>query len=333
MLDFGVRRMPRGLALLRASVMTSRDLDAVLEVVEAVWASDVDTGDMSDQTFDRYLALVGQFTGFAQANGITTLDGSLQVYEAWLLAWGRDRSGHPCPPGLSVRHLRSCAVRALFHTARTLGLTTLTPAYQSRELGAAARKGRSLNEAEADILRSVATTYQHTRLATAAAVGLAGGGSADIASMGPEHVDLDEGTLRLPGGRQVAARTVAIPGQWEYEVLATRLADLREAGGPGSGLVVSRTGDAQSRQAGAAIALGEILQAAGLRSDPDIKPASIQRWAATVAFESGGGISAAARLLGVSSLDTAAAAIGWDWTEQPPLSAPLRPNYQPRVLP
>ena len=138
-LDFGVRWMSRTQALLQAALMAPRDLDVVLQVVESLWASDVDTGDMSAQTSDRYRALAEQFTNFAKASGITTLDGSLQVYEAWLLAWGRDRAGHPCPPGLSVRHLRSCAVRALFQTARTLGLTTLTPAYQSRELGAAAR--------------------------------------------------------------------------------------------------------------------------------------------------------------------------------------------------
>jgi len=332
MLPLQLARTTRVAALFLAATMQSSLLRDAFEVVEAIWCADVDNGDMSDQTCSRYLHLVSQFINYACACGANTLDEALSFYSPWISAWGKDRQGGSVPPGLSVKHLRSCAVRAFFRTARTLGLTESTPAYESREMGIAARSGRALNETEADRLRSVASTYQHTRIAAAVAVGLSGAGTADLANIQPDHVDLRDGTIWLPGGRQISSRTVAIPGQWEYDILAVRLQDLHDAGSENSGLIVNRTGSAQSRQAGAAVAVSEALGAAGLRRDSDIKPVSLQRWAATATFEKHQDIASVARLLGTTSLDTAAIAIGWDWTDGHPPALRTRPDYRPGVV-
>lgn len=317
--------------LLAAAAMDPADITHVLALVEAMWDGDVEAGDMSAQTRARYVPLIRQFAAFAEADGATTLDEAAAVsYDSWLVAWGGDRQGTCQPPSLASRHMRSCAVRALYRSARILGLASAHPRYEAAS--GASRQGRPLNEVEAETLRSIATATRHTRHASAAAIALSGGGSSDIGAMTADDVDLANGTLRLPGGGRTQSRNVAIPGQWEYEILAHRLHDLRRYGDPTDrGLVVLRKGSAASRQAGAAIALDELLSRAGIRRDPDVKPASIQRWAATVLFEHSGSIAEAARLLGTASLDTAASAIGWDWGTQPTTVADLRPDYQPRI--
>ena len=322
----------RRAALARALAMDSPDLYQALEVILEIWMADVSSGDMSDQTFGRYEPLAQRFAKFADRNGCTSLDEAFTVYPTWLNARGRDRSGASCPPSLSTRHLRSCAIRAVYATARTLGWTTAHPPYVTREENPTTRQGRPLLEVEFDTCRAVASALRHTRHAAAVAIALSGGGTADIGNITRGHVDLADGTITLPGARHIAERRVRIPGQWEFDVLTQRLSDLNSLGDPAdTGLIVRRSGSEASRQAGAAIALSEVLTMAQLRTDPAIKPASFSRWAALVRFETTGDISQAAALLGTTSLDTAASAIGWDWqTQQATTSAP-RPDYQPGV--
>ena len=237
-------------------------------------------------------------------------------------------------PTLILRSVvqQSCD-RFILATARTLGWTIQHPPSVVREENTTTRQGRPLVEVEFDTIRSIASVKRHTRHAAAVAIAFSGGGTADIAGTTRAHVDLEDGTITLPGGRHIAERTVRIPGEWEYDILTERLADLDKLGRPDDdGLVVRRQGSAASRQAGAAIAITEVLQEGQLRSDPTIKPASISRWAALVAFETSGDIAAAASLLGTGSLDTAAAAIGWDWTNSPAVMNDARPDYRPGVV-
>ena len=320
-------------ALVRALGMDEPTLEQALEVIHELWLADVELGDLSAQTCDKYVTLTTRFSAYATRQGHCTLDSALQIYNAWLNAWSKDRSGHIGPPALSVQHLRSCAVRAFYATARNLGWTSAHPAYVMREETATTRQGRPLLEVEYDACRAIASTLRHTRLAAAIAVAGCGAGTADIGSMSVQDVDLSDGCLWLPGSRHTARRRVRIAGQWEFDVLSDRLADLaRHGDSADGGLVVRRTGSDASRQAGASIALAEVLQSAQLRSDPNIKPASISRWAALAAFEATGDISTTAALLGTRSLDTAAAAIGWDWVTQPAQALGHRPGYQPGVV-
>lgn len=320
-------------ALRRALNMDNPDLHQGLEIILEIWMSDVSSGDMSDQTYGRYEPLAQRFLRFADRHECATLDEALSVYPTWLNARGRDRAGTSCPPSLSTRHLRSCAIRAVYATARTLGWTTAHPPYVTRDENKTTRQGRPLLEVEVDTCRAIASTLRHTRHAAAVAIALSGGGTADIGNITRNHIDLADGTITLPGSRHIAERRVRIPGQWEYDVLAERIDDLAVLGDPAdTGLIVRRTGNDASRQAGAAIALSEILNSAQLRSDDAVKPASFSRWAALVRFETTGDIAQAAALLGTSSLDTAASAIGWDWANDPISKSDPRPDYRPGVI-
>lgn len=319
--------------LRRGLLMNDPTLADAVAVITDLWRADVATGDMSSQTCDRYCDLVARFAAYAARHEQASLDDAFSIYDQWLLSTGRDRAGQPAAPSLSTRHMRACAVRALYRTGRYLGWTTLHPSYVGREPNATTRQGRPLLRHEFQTIRSVASTMQRTRHAAAVAIALSGGGTADIGAITRADVDLDDGTLCLPGTRHIAARRVRIPGEWERNVLTQRLQDLAGCGdATDAGLVVRRTGSSQSRQAGAAIALSEVLQAAQLKSDPMLKPASLSRWAALVAFETSGDVAAAAALLGTNSLDTAASAIAWDWAAGPAVTYPVQPDYQPGVV-
>jgi hypothetical protein len=318
--------------LLQAASMTVVHIEDAVETILALWSVEVAAGAMSSASFLRYAGLVQQFAAYSKRKGCVTLDDAVDYYDTWLLAYGHDRRGRACAPTVSVQHVRSCAVRACFATGRLLGVATAVPAYVGHGSGGWGSGGRPLNDVEATDLRSTAYGQRGTRRGVAAAVALSGAGTADAGNMTPHHVDLQDNVLWLPGSHTIPARKVAIPGQWEYDMLKWRLKDLARWGGSGAkGLVVSRTGTPANHQAGASTALSEMLSMARIH-DPDVRPASIQRYAALVYFESSANPADAMRLLGVSSLDAAARAIGWDFNTQDPVRVPLRAEYQPRVI-
>ncbi len=309
------------------------DSREVLSIILELWITDVHCGDLSEQTFQRYRALAEQFINFSQAQGANNLEEALSVYEEWLCAWGRDRSGRLCTPAISVRHLRSCAVRALYSTAQTFGGTKSMPRYEGRDGSDLRKRGRPLNECEAELCRSVAWTYLDTRLAAAVALGFCGAGTADIGNMTLRHIDLDDGSLILPGSRQIEQRRVAIAGEWEYQVLKHRYKMLQDLGDPADmGFVVKRNGSAASRQAGAAIALSKILQVAGYAKDKGLKPGSFQSWAGVSVFDQTADVVEVAKLLGSKSLDTAARTIDLDWHNDTNTTRKSDPLYRPRAI-
>jgi hypothetical protein len=207
------------------------------------------------------------------------------------------------------------------------------PRYEGRDGSDLRKQGRPLNECEADLCRAVAWTYLDTRLAAATALGFCGAGTADIGNMTSLHIDLDDGSLILPGSRQIEQRRVAIAGEWEYQVLAHRYKMLQDLGSPTNlGFVVNRGGSDASRQAGAAIALSKILQVAGYAKDKGLKPGSFQNWAGVSVFDQTADITAVAKLLGLKSLDSAARAIDLDWRTDTTSTAHANPLYQPRAI-
>lgn len=310
-----------------------QDSREVLRIVTELWMADVQTGDLSEQTFQRYRALSEQFINFSQSHGVICLEEALSVYEEWLGAWSRDRRGVLCPPAISVRHLRSCAIRALYSTAQTFGATKSLPRYEGRDGSDTTKQGRPLNECEADLCRSVAWTYLDTRHAAAVALGFCGAGTADIGNMTSSHIDLVDGALLLPGGRQIEQRKVAIAGEWEYQVLEHRYKMLLDLGDPTDlGFIVRRNGSDASRQAGAAMALSKILSVAGYGNDEGLKPGSFQSWAGVTVFDQTADVIEVAKLMGSKSLDSAARAIDLDWHSRSNSTSINNPLYRPRAL-
>lgn len=311
---------------------SSLELEHAGSLVLELWLTDVHAGDMSSQTYERYAQLSKGFIRYALARGHCTLDDAAAVFEEWRSAHGRDRSGAIVLPGLAVQHLRACAIRALYKTARFLALTNAHLSYTPGNTETT-RQGRPLNLAERTALHHVVGSDGETRVGAAIALGFAGAGTADIGNLRIKDVHIEDGTITLPGGGRTFARIVAIPGEWERTVLINRIAyQLSHGAAETDGVVVTRKGSDASRQAGAAIAVTRATELAGLRNDRNVKPASLQRLAATITFDTTGDISEAALILGTSSLDTAAQAITWNWAANPRPVLDLLPDYQPRVL-
>jgi integrase/recombinase XerC len=69
-----------------------------------------------------------------------------------------------------------------------------------------------------------------------------------------------------------------------------------------------------SRRAHSSQAIRDTLQRAGLTNNPYVRAASLAAWAGRQVLCATGRIDAAARALGMRSLDSAARFVGWDWT-------------------
>ena len=70
-----------------------------------------------------------------------------------------------------------------------------------------------------------------------------------------------------------------------------------------------------ARQAAACGLVAAVLNTSGVGQQSDVRPASVRHWRARVAFERGATIESVAVMLGHSSLDETADAIGHRWWE------------------
>ncbi|MFI6766624.1 hypothetical protein [Streptomyces sp. NPDC050355] len=108
-------------------------------------------------------------------------------------------------------------------------------------------------------------------------------------------------------------------GRWGAQVLAARAHHLHTTAPPTQDphrlrLAISvRNGTDEQVQARVCVALRDVLKRIGLGADRSVRPASITAYAGWATFTGTGRIEAAARHLGMASLDSAAALIGYQW--------------------
>jgi hypothetical protein len=160
-----------------------------------------------------------------------------------------------------------------------------------------------------DLVRTAALGRVRQPLRAAAAVALAEATATtgEIPQVPWRDLDFAAGVVRLPGAPPVRPREVGLT-QWGASVLA-RLEATTDA--PDDAPVLTSRAAPTSAQAAAANLLAKVLRSAGLH-DPRVRPTSIRLYGASLIL-AGEGIEAAARALGVDSLDAAAAALGHDW--------------------
>ncbi len=127
------------------------------------------------------------------------------------------------------------------------------------------------------------------------------------------NCDVDGGTLEAPGDRKREARSLVLT-DWGFAAIEEWRATTRPSR---DSLLCGLDDDAtyDSRRTTVGAVLREILKRAGLWDLPGVDNRSISAAAAVRAFVVGTRIEDAARLLGVRSLDRAAAIIGFDWSE------------------
>lgn len=213
-------------------------------------------------------------------------------------------------PSLATQHNRRSAASGGFRILRELGVAdhdpTLDLVLPTRIRG---RETRPLTDTEVEAGRaSSVDTLSESRLPSVWALAEATATTHEIPRVRPEDVDLDAGTVWLSGSAKTESRAAGLT-DWGVRVLARRLDTI----GRGSSLTYQGRGSAPSMQASSSMALARVLNRAGLRDDPAVKPESVRGWAGQRVWSQTGRVETAAIALGCKSLDTAAAIIGYEW--------------------
>lgn len=207
-------------------------------------------------------------------------------------------------------HARRSATRLLFRTGRRLGLCSTDPAVDIDLPPRSSLRARPLSDDEVGLCRSASLhSLDATRLPAAWALAEATVRSGELASIRVCDVDLDEARVWIAGSARTEPRWGEL-SVWGCKQVRRRV----DAIGDSSLVIYTGRGSAESRQAASCQAIHETLLRAGLSGEADVRPVSVAAWAGRVAFDQTQRIDEAARVLGVRSLDRAAAIIGWDWS-------------------
>ena len=274
---------------------------AATELVPGWWASEAQG--------HRMVVLIDRLVVFAEASGCPALHSfDRQAVESFVDAL--DAGGEL--PSLELRHRRRCAIRLLFRAARARGLWEGDPTLELVLPPRSPLRTRPLTGDEMALCRaSAAWSLTATRRAAAVALAEATARSGEAALVIADDVDLALARVWLHGGRNTLPRW-GLLSEWGALQLGRRLEALGSSDSP---LLYRGTGDADTAQVSACIALTDVLRRAGLADEPDVRPASIVGWAGRQILDETGRIDEVARRLGMRSLDRTARFIDWTWTE------------------
>lgn len=288
-------RQPRSLSALRA------ELDAVL-------ADLCDSSVLSEQSLRRLQPLLERFCSFVESSARVDSLAAVTpaVVDRFIQArTTRERSA----PSPATMHTRRSAVRLLFRTGRRLGLCGIDPTLDVGLPPRSSLRARPLTDDEVAVCRSASLhSLDATRLPAAWALAEATVRSGELASVRVCDIDLDRGRVWIAGSARTDPRWGEL-SDWPCKQIRRRL----DAIGDAELVIYAGNGSAESQQASSCQAIHETLRRAGLSGEPDVRPVSVAAWTGRTAFDRSGRIDDAARVLGVRSLDRAAAIIGWDW--------------------
>ncbi|MBZ6111163.1 MULTISPECIES: integrase [Streptomyces] len=302
------------------TVGSDHSLAHAIDRILDAWASMAARGEFTEQTYDKFGLLLGRFDRYAHLRGALVVgDVDQDLAEDFVFAAGRSRHGHVSEAAVATMLLRRSVLRTAFRTLRSLGLTDTDPTRDIELPRRAVGDVRPLTEDEAIDLRHQASfVTRPSRHGAAAALALAGGHSGEIGHVRVQDLDTEGRRVWMHGSTKTDPRWCPLD-TWCLNVLTNRAAfvtarQLRPESVPHARLAVSdkHASDA-ALQARVCVALRDLLTRIGLHDEPDVKPSSITAWAGLNAFERTGRIEDTAGLLGLRSLDRAAAVIGHHW--------------------
>ena len=297
-------------------------IDAALTLVVAHWAH---ANLHSPQTLDRMTETVTRFGRRLQTTGITDFAAVTPRQAAGFIT-APTRDGDL--PELTTQHNRRTAVRTLYRTLRHLGALTGDPTIDVALPPRGIRAARPLTDDELTLARASAAMGRARwapMRAVAWALGEATAVSSEITALRVRDLDLRAapGVVSLPGTTRHAPRRGEL-STWGAAVLTARVKQLRRAGHDEMALLAyggaAPPGGAKA-QASVCNSLREVLDAAGLGAEADVRPGSLRHWAGRRAYDQGSSIEQVAVLLGLSSLDAAADNIGLAWQPAAPRAA------------
>lgn len=273
---------------------------------------------MSAQSSNKFTLLAERFSRYAAASGATRLsDVDEQIARGFILARGRSRHGHISDSALATHHLRRTVLRVLFRTARGLNLVSTDPTMDIDLPPRTTQATRPLTDDEAELVRRHAESrIRRTRHAAAVALAGAGAHTGEIGHLHIADLDLDSARVWVHGSKRTRARWCPLDA-WQIRVLQERAAYIRERNPDRQDarlpLATSGLGSDAQLQARVCVALGNVLTWAGLGREADLRPASITTHSAAALYARTGRLEDVATRLGLSSLDRASDAIGYNW--------------------
>ena len=273
----------------------NNELGVILEILES--------SGITASTFDRFGGLIGRFAGRLSATRRSSLtDATSGDCEGFV--WARTK--RQANPSIHTVHLRRSAIRFLFAVLHDLDESFVDPSGSLALPSKRIRRARPLTTPEITVLRISALGRQggSERSCRALALAEATATTGEIPRVRWKDVDLFAGTVSLPGASPVRPRSVPL-SSWGRGVLTQQFDDAE----PDDLVIAGRLpwSSDHSGQSAMANLLSRLLEGARLCSD-DIRPSSIRLWAGAEVLSTDG-IEAAARVLGLSSLDATRSAL------------------------
>ena len=275
----------------------------------------------STQTLVRMTETVQRFTRRLSATGIRSFT---RVTPGHAAAFVRAPLPDGSLPEIHTQHARRTALRVLFRTLRALDVPLGDPTLDLVLPPRGSRVARPLTPEEVTLCRASAQATPGRRKlmrAVAWSLGEASAVSSEITAVRVRDLDRGDGltlpgTVTLPGTRRLRPRTVPLT-DWGSQIIAQRLVDLRRRDRLHPDALLAYGGltppGGAKAQASVCNALRDVLDAAGLAGECDVRPSSLRHWAGRTAYDNGSSIQTVARLMGHRSLDAAAEDIALDW--------------------
>jgi hypothetical protein len=208
-------------------------------------------------------------------------------------------------PAGSTQRNRRAAVRHIFEVLRGVGFDVGDPTMDVDVIENRCRRVSPVSDAVMARLEAAAPhELVASRRAVVLALAEAGATNNEMTLVAASDVDVMAGTVSLPGGTRVDARTNELT-RWGATVLRHVLAH----DSAGSTVLLG----IQSASAAATVSntLSDLCQAAAIR--PRVTVEGIRAWRARSLFNATGSIETAARFLGTRSLDVACDVVGYEW--------------------
>lgn len=216
-------------------------------------------------------------------------------------------------PALGTRHFRRTAVREFFRMARALGLCTHDPTIDVVLPLRTERSTRALTDDEIAAGEAASrNTLDATRLPAAWALAEASAITSEIAALRVKDVDLEGGRVWLDGAPNRRRPRWGELTEWGVRAIHSRIRHLG-AGNGDFGVVYGGFAIGKSPSVSVGAAVHEVLVLSGLNRLPNVRPLSVPFWAGATAFETTGRVDVAANVMGLTSLDRTAQALGWTW--------------------
>lgn len=277
------------------------------EAAREALAADLGTRWASEAQATRIVRLAERFEQFClQGFGVSSLDTvSPAIAQAFVAA--ADADGRPA--GASLQRARRSALRLLFQCGRRLGATNADPTLDLRLPPLSSLRARPLTDDEVLECRAAsAWSLTSARRALTWALAEATCRSGEIPNVLVSDVDLETGSVSIRGGGRCTPRIGNLTA-WGRDIIGEHLPGRI----PDAPLVYAGDTARLGGLVSANSAISQVLQRAGLGDEPDVRPSSVIAWAGTKVLERSGRIELVAEALGLTSLDSAASFIGWNW--------------------